>query len=68
MRVVGRVSMDLIVIDAATLPPEAAPGAWVELIGPICRSTMSPSAPAPSATDYSGLGSRYARHYVTDAG
>lgn len=66
VRVVGRVSMDLTVIDVTDLPPDAAhPGAWVELIGPhVPVDDVAERAGTIGYEILTSLGRRYARHYI----
>jgi alanine racemase len=66
VRVVGRVSMDLITIDVTDLAPEAAhPGAWVELIGPhLPVDDVAERAGTIGYEILTSLGRRYARRYV----
>ncbi len=69
VRVVGRVSMDLITIDVSEVPEEESrPGTWVELIGP--------HLPIDEVADHAGtigyeiltsLGRRYRRRYIDPA-
>ena len=68
--VVGRVSMDFMVIDVTTVPPAAArPGAWVELIGPhLPVDEVAERAGTIGYEILTALGRRYARHYITPAG
>jgi alanine racemase len=67
VRVVGRVSMDLIAIDVTDVPPEAAhPAAWVELIGPhLPVDDVAERAGTIGYEILTSLGRRYSRHYVT---
>lgn len=66
VRVVGRVSMDLITIDVTDVPEaEARPGAFVDLIGP--HHTADDLAREAGTIGYeilTALGPRYARHYL----
>ena len=66
LRLVGRVSMDLITIDVTDLPRDAAhPGAWVELIGPhVPVDDVAERAGTIGYEILTSLGSRYARRYV----
>ena len=68
--VVGRVSMDLLVIDVTTAPPEAArPGAWVELIGPhLPVDEVAERAGTIGYEILTALGRRYARRYIRPGG
>ena len=63
VRVVGRVSMDLTVLDVTDVPPEQArPGAWAELIGP--HVTVDEVAERAGTIGYeilTSLGRRYHR-------
>ena len=63
---VGRISMDLSVIDVTDAPPDAArPGASLELIGPHCP--IDAFAARVGTIGYeilTGLGDRYERVYV----
>ncbi len=68
--VIGRVSMDLVAVDATRVPPEAArPGALAELLGG--RVTPDDAARAAGTISYemlAGLGRRYRRVYEGDDG
>ena len=70
VRVVGRVSMDLITIDVSEVAPERArPGAWVELVGP--HITLDEVAERAGTIGYeilTGLGRRHHRNYLDAAG
>jgi alanine racemase len=68
--VVGRVSMDLTVIDVTDLPPGAAHvGAWVELIGPhVPVDEVAERAGTIGYEILTSLGRRYARRYVSAHG
>ena len=70
VRVVGRVSMDLITIDVTDVPPDAAhPGAWVELIGPhVPVDDVAERAGTIGYEILTSLGGRYARRYVGSHG
>jgi alanine racemase len=70
VRVVGRVSMDLITIDVTDLTPDAAhPGAWVELIGPhLPVDDVAERAGTIGYEILTSLGRRYARHYLRPDG
>jgi alanine racemase len=61
--VIGRVSMDLITLDASGAP-DLQVGDWVELIGPHMPLTLA--AKKSHLSEYellTSLGSRYQRHY-----
>jgi alanine racemase len=64
--VVGRVSMDSIILDAGALPPGAlGPDALVDLIGP--RNSVDAVAKAAGTIGYevlTNLGSRFHRRYI----
>lgn len=64
--IVGRVSMDSMLLDVTDLPEEAcAPGTAVELIGP--HQSVDEVAAAAQTISYeilTQLGARYARHYI----
>jgi alanine racemase len=64
--IIGRVSMDLITLDVTTVPGDIAhPGAMVDLIGG--GIGLDDAADAAGTISYellTGLGSRYARHYL----
>lgn len=66
VRVVGRVSMDLITVDVTDVPEaQARPGAFVDLIGP--RHGIDELARDGGTIGYeilTSLGHRYARHYL----
>lgn len=66
VRVVGRVSMDLITIDVTDVPEtDTRPGAFVDLIGPL--HTVDDLAREAGTIGYellTGLGARYARRYT----
>jgi alanine racemase len=66
VRVVGRVSMDLTVIDVTDVPPDAArPGVWVELIGPnVPVDDVAERAGTIGYEILTSLGRRYARRYI----
>ena len=68
--VVGRVSMDLLVIDVTTAPPDSAhPGAWVELIGPhLPVDEVAERAGTIGYEILTALGRRYARRYIRPGG
>ncbi len=70
VRMVGRVSMDLIVIDVSDIPiEEARPGAWVELIGPhLPVDEVADRAGTIGYEILTSLGRRYPRRYVEPAG
>jgi alanine racemase len=70
VRVVGRVSMDLTVIDVTDVPPEQSqPGAWVELIGPhVPVDDVAQRAGTIGYEILTSLGRRYARRYVGSRG
>ncbi|MBY8977654.1 alanine racemase [Rhodobacteraceae bacterium NNCM2] len=59
----GRVSMDLITLDV-TDAPDAAPGGWIEILGP--NQSIDDLAQATGTIGYeilTSLGFRYSRHY-----
>ena len=64
--VVGRVSMDSIILDASALPPGAlVPGALVDMIGP--HNTVDAVAKSAGTIGYeilTSLGPRFQRRYV----
>jgi alanine racemase len=66
VRVVGRVSMDLITVDVTDVPEQdVRPGAFVDLIGP--RHTIDDAAREAGTIAYeilTALGPRFARHYT----
>ncbi|MFM2128615.1 MAG: hypothetical protein RL477_161 [Pseudomonadota bacterium] len=66
VRVIGRVSMDLLTIDVTDVPENAArPGAFVDLIGP--HHTVDELAREAGTIGYeilTSLGQRFTRHYV----
>lgn len=68
--VIGRVSMDLITVDVTAVPQDAArPGGFVEILGE--QFTPNDAAQAAGTISYeflTGLGNRYHRHYVNNAG
>jgi alanine racemase len=70
VRVVGRVSMDLITIDVSELPADAAhPGDWVELIGPhLPVDEVAERAGTIGYEILTSLGRRYARQYIRPDG
>lgn len=67
--ILGRVSMDSLMVDVTALPAEAlAPGALVELIGP--HQSLEAIAADAGTISYeilTGLGQRYHRHYAFPA-
>lgn len=67
---VGRVSMDLVVLDISALPADMArPGAWVELIGPTI--SLEEAGTAASTIGYeilTRLGRRFHRVYLDGTG
>jgi len=67
--IIGRVSMDLITLDVTTVPGDLArPGAMVDLIGGgLCLDDAAEAAGTISYELLTGLGNRYARHYVGGA-
>ncbi len=67
--IIGRVSMDLITLDVTTVPAAIArPGAMVDLIGGgLCLDEAAEAAGTISYELLTGLGNRYARHYVGGA-
>ena len=67
--IIGRVSMDLITLDVTTVPAAIArPGAMVDLIGGgLCLDDAAEAAGTISYELLTGLGNRYARHYVGGA-
>jgi alanine racemase len=69
VRVVGRVSMDLITIDVSAAPEEEArPGTWVELIGPhLPVDEVADRAGTIGYEILTSLGRRYHRHYIDPA-
>ena len=70
LAVIGRVSMDLTTLDVSSLPAEATrPGTTVDLIGGACPiDEVAAWAGTIGYEILTGLGRRYARHYVgTDA-
>jgi len=64
--ILGRVSMDSIVIDATDAPPGAvAPGSWIEVVGP--ARSLDAVADAAGTIGYevlTSLGHRFHRHYL----
>lgn len=68
--VIGRVSMDLITVDASALPAKLArPGTMIEVISK--RHTLDAVAKDAGTIGYeilTGLGARYARNYIGGAG
>lgn len=63
--VIGRVSMDSIIVDTAHLPQQPLPGGWVEIIGP--HQTVDDVAAQAGTIGYeifTGLGPRTPRHYI----
>jgi alanine racemase len=66
--VLGRVTMDLIMLDASAVPADnCRPGAWVELIGP--NVPLDAVAEAAGTIGYeilTSLGPRYHRRYLPD--
>jgi alanine racemase len=64
--VIGRVTMDTIMVDITDLPPDSGqPGSFAELLGP----TLTPDDTADAAGTISyelltSLGARYARTYI----
>jgi alanine racemase len=63
--VVGRVSMDSIILDATAAPATLQPGALVDLIGP--RLDLDTVAAAAGTIGYellTSLGQRFHRHYI----
>ncbi|HEU4620439.1 MAG TPA: alanine racemase [Gammaproteobacteria bacterium] len=67
--VVGRVSMDLLCLDASALPPEQlGVGDYVELLGPtVGLDEVAAAAGTISYEVLTGLGRRIARRYVGSA-
>ena len=67
--IIGRVSMDLITLDVTNVPGDLArPGAMVDLIGGgLCLDDVAGAAGTISYELLTGLGNRYARHYVGGA-
>ncbi len=67
VRVVGRVSMDLITVDVTDVPEQdVRPGAFVDLIGP--RHTIDDAARKAGTIAYeilTAFGPRFARHYTS---
>ncbi|HXV23290.1 MAG TPA: alanine racemase [Alphaproteobacteria bacterium] len=70
VRVVGRISMDLITIDVSeATQEETQPGDWVELIGPhLPVDEVADRAGTIGYEVLTSLGRRYRRRYVTSAG
>ncbi|MEZ5245398.1 MAG: alanine racemase [Acidimicrobiales bacterium] len=64
--VVGRVSMDLTILDVTDVPPAArAPGSMVELLGPVASvERLGAAAGTISYEVFTSLGSRYERVYL----
>lgn len=63
--IIGRVSMDSIIVDASALPEKPKPGDWVEVIGP--NQSADAIADAAGTIGYeilTSLGQRYARTYI----
>jgi alanine racemase len=67
--VVGRVSMDLLCLDASAVPPsEISVGDYVELLGPtIALDDVAAAAGTVGYEILTGLGSRLARRYAGKA-
>jgi alanine racemase len=66
--VIGRVSMDSIVVDTNHLPVPPAPGTWAEIIGP--HQSVDDVAAQAGTIGYeifTGLGLRTPRHYIGDS-
>lgn len=68
--VLGRVTMDLIMLDASTVAADnCRPGAWVELIGPhMPVDTLADAAGTIGYEILTSLGSRYHRRYLPSHG
>lgn len=66
VRVLGRVTMDLIMLDVTDVAPEKCrPGDWVELIGPnVSVDTVADAAGTIGHEILTGLGRRYHRRYL----
>ncbi len=65
---VGRVSMDLLTFDVSKAP-SAKPGDWIQLIGPDHPvDALADQAGTIGYEILTGLGPRYARRYLGDAG
>jgi alanine racemase len=64
--VIGRVTMDMIMVDVTDLPETVAhPGAFAELMGPEMHpDTMADAAGTISYELLTSLGTRYARRYI----
>lgn len=63
--VIGRVSMDSIVVDTTSLPVKPQPGDWAEIIGP--HQTVDEVAAQAGTIGYeilTSLGKRYRRNYT----
>ena len=64
---VGRVSMDSVVVDITRVQEKILPGDWLEVIGP--HQPADDIADAAGTIGYeilTSLGRRYARHYIGD--
>ncbi len=68
MRVIGRVSMDSLTVDATDVPPDRiGPGAYVEIVGPHqSTEALATDAGTINYEILTSLGARYRRVYVDD--